>query len=110
MTPQTTLKLLSIFYALNIALSSTGYFLGCDQPALVVGGGEGDALTKPYVKIKSLDYRLLFNGYAPILSAHPSWPFFRKHDHGHAPNGRCIIFVCHLNIVSIKCILQLLSD
>ena len=41
MTPQSTMKILSVFYLFTIAFYSTGYIIGCDQPSLVGGGNNG---------------------------------------------------------------------
>ena len=38
MTPQTTLKMLSIFYLINFVFFSSGLFVGCNQPALIGSG------------------------------------------------------------------------
>ena len=35
MTPQNTMKVMMIFYAVNIASMTFGYFLGCEQPTLI---------------------------------------------------------------------------
>ena len=41
MTPQTTLKLITIFYLVNFICLCSGFFLGCDQPTLVGDNGKG---------------------------------------------------------------------
>ena len=39
MTPLNTMLMVMILYAVNIASMVPGFFLGCDQPKLVGGGG-----------------------------------------------------------------------
>ncbi|XP_045183048.2 solute carrier organic anion transporter family member 2A1-like [Mercenaria mercenaria] len=42
MTPQKTVKLLLIFYAINFICVCSGFVLGCDQPALVGDNGKSE--------------------------------------------------------------------
>ncbi|XP_052765230.1 solute carrier organic anion transporter family member 2A1-like [Mya arenaria] len=51
MTPLTTIKMLLIFYAVNIVCSASGFFLGCKQPVVFGDNAQISSLVPPPYKL-----------------------------------------------------------